>query len=72
MDLVSLIHNYTCFHHLIFILELAIIASCILTPVAMGLISSIGTIEQEFSVPDEDEKKPSKIVKEKVFYFRGY
>ena len=52
--------------------ELAIIASCLLTPIAMGLISPIGTIEQEVQSPSEDEKKPPETVKEEVFYFRGY
>lgn len=50
----------------------------------MGLISPIGTVTAEFPVPQEreegegeskeenEDEKPFKMVKDKVYYFRGY
>ena len=63
--------------------EFSIIASCLLTPVAMGLISPIGTVKadvptypskeesEEDSEGNEEEVTPT-YVKEDVYYFRGY
>ena len=64
---------------------MAIIASCLLTPVAMGLVSPIGTVEAEIQIPEKIEEDVEsvegesgkeeaipKTIKEEVFYFRGY
>ena len=60
-----------------FSLEITLIESCLLTPVAMGLITPIGTVKADVPVypPIEDEEsepvEPT-FVKEDVYYFRGY
>lgn len=57
--------------------EFAIICSCLLTPVAMGLISPIGKVKEDVPYYKENEKDkdgPAEITvaREEVFYFRGY
>ena len=57
------------------VVEFAIIASCLLSPIAMGLVSPIGTVRAEFPVPqqsEDGEEQPPKMVEDKVYYFRGY
>ena len=50
------------------------IASCLLVPIAMGLISPIGKITIDVPVvPDEKEEgSEPKTSQENVFYFIGY
>lgn len=50
------------------------IASCLLVPVAMGLVNPIGkiTIDVPVATENKDEKSAPKTSREKVFYFRGY
>ena len=54
--------------------EFAVIASCLLAPIAMGLVSPIGKITIDVPVVDDEkeEKSEPKTSPEKVFYFRGY
>lgn len=50
------------------------IASCLLVPIAMGLISPIGkiTIDVPIMAEETEEKSEQKTSRETVFYFRGY
>ena len=58
-------------------LELAIISSCLLVPLAMGLVSPIGHIKllrtSSPSDSDNDQKEVNPTyTTESFFYFRGY